>query len=289
VKTVGVIANLGKTEARPALRRLAVTASQLGLKLVAAGPTASHLPSARRVAIDRIGSSCDVLITLGGDGTMLLAARLLHGSDTPLLGVNFGKLGFLTGVPADDLERAVANLAKGKFRISTRTAIDCTVWRKKKKIGQYRALNDIVAGWGQASRIVTFDVAVNDEPITSYLCDGIIVATPTGTTGHSLSAGGPILHPEAAAFLINVICPHALSARPIVVPDRSVIEVTVANAQKRLLLSIDGQEEQAVAQGDRLVIRRSAKGVRFIHLPGYSYFSVLRKKLHWRGSSVGDA
>ena len=286
MKTIGVLANCGKPEARPALDRLARKAAALGLRLVAAGPTARCLPAARRVALERIGRSCDALIALGGDGTMLHAARLLQGSTTPLLGVNLGKLGFLTSIPAEDVERAVEQLARSRFHVALRAVADCRLVRKRKTLGRYRALNDIVVGWGQSSRIVTFDVSVNGEMITSYRCDGIIVSTPTGTTGHSLSAGGPILHPETGAFLLNVICPHALSARPIVVPDRSVIEIVAAATQKRLLLSVDGQEEHPVAQGDCLIIKRSTKGVRFIQLAGYSYFSILRQKLQWRGSSV---
>jgi NAD+ kinase len=288
LKTIGVIANCGKPRARPALARLAEAAKACGLKLVAAPPTLRYLPGARAVRLERIGRSCDALVALGGDGTMLLAARLIHASDTPLLGVNLGKLGFLTSVPEADIEQALKQLAAGRYRCSERTVAECSLVRRGKKVGQYRALNDIVVGWGQSSRIVTFDVSIRGELITSYRCDGIILSTPTGSTGHSLSAGGPILHPETGVFLLNVICPHALSARSIVLPDRSEIEIVATHSQKSLLLSVDGQEERRVEQGDRLLIRRSPKSVGFIHLPGYSYFSILRGKLEWKGSSVGN-
>jgi NAD+ kinase len=133
--------------------------------------------------------------------------------------------------------------------------------------------------------MVTLELAVDDEPVTAYACDGMIIATPTGSTGHSLSAGGPLLHPQTAAFVINVICPHTLSTRPLVVADRSTISVRVSAASKQLLFSVDGVEHP-LGQGDRIEMRRSPHHVRFAHLPGYSYFAVLRQKLHWRGSSL---
>lgn len=287
MKNIGVIANCDKPEALPALQRLESKAAELGLRLVTMDRMAGALRSAARVSAAQFPRRIDAILALGGDGTILRAARILQGSDTPVLGVNLGKLGFLTSVPEEDLEKGLESLARNRFRISERTVADCRLLRGRRVLGRYRALNDIVVGWGQSSRIITFDVAINGEQITSYRCDGIIVSTPTGTTGHSLSAGGPILHPETRALLINVICPHALSARPIVVPDHSDISIGVTSTQKKLLLSIDGQEEHFVEQGDRLVIQRSPKSVRLILLPGYSYFSVLRKKLQWRGSSVG--
>jgi NAD+ kinase len=269
-----------------ALQRLLRRATELKLKVVSFGETARLLPQAVRVAPDRFARRIDALIALGGDGTMLHAAHLLRGSDTPVLGVNLGNLGFLTSVTESELERGLDIVARGGYEISIRAMAECAVYRHRKKLGVYRALNDIVVGWGRSTRIITLGVALDDEQITSYRCDGLIVSTPTGTTAHSLSAGGPILHPVSNVLLINVLCPHTLSARPIVVPDRSVITVTVTETPKTLLLSVDGQNELPVRQGDRLVIRRSPQSIRFIHLPGYSYFAVLRHKLQWRGSSL---
>lgn len=285
MKTIGVIANIAKPQARAVLVQVAATARRLKLSLVAMPETARLLPGARRVKADRFARSLDAVLALGGDGTLLHAARLVQLSGTPILGVNLGNLGFLTTATVEELDAGLALLARGGYRLSPRTVLEATVYRGKRQLGNYRALNDVVAGWGRSSRITTFAVDVDGEMITSYRCDGLIVSTPTGSTGHSLSAGGPILHPEADVLLLNVICPHTLSARPIVLPDRSRVTITVAGASKPLLLSVDGQEELQLAQGDRLIIRRSRRSVSLIHLSGYRYFGVLRQKLQWSGSS----
>ena len=141
-------------------------------------------------------------------------------------------------------------------------------------------------GWGASSRINTLDLKIGGEPVGSFMCDGMIVTTPTGSTGHSLSAGGPILHPGVVGFGINVICPHTLSSRPLVVPNDSLIEIEVVNAAKELILSIDGQDEFRIARGARIEIRKSPHAAKFLQLPGHSYFSVLAQKLHWRGSAL---
>lgn len=285
MKTIGIVANTAKPHARAVLARLAATARRLGLRLVAMPATARLIPGARAVAATRFARRLDAVLALGGDGTLLQAARLVQHAETPLLGINLGNLGFLTSATVEELDEGLAVLARGAYRLSPRTVLEVMAHRGKRKLGVYRALNDVVVGWGRSSRITTFAVEVDGETITSYRCDGLIVSTPTGSTGHSLSAGGPILHPDASVLLLNVICPHTLSARPIVLPDRSRISITVADAAKPLLLSVDGQEELQVQQGDRLVVQRSAHSVAMIHLPGYRYFGVLRQKLQWSGSS----
>jgi NAD+ kinase len=286
MKVIGVIANCGKPEARAILQRVRRKAAKLRLQLVAAGATARLLPGATRVTERALPARADAVLALGGDGTMLQAARLVGGTDTPLLGVNIGNLGFLTSVTLDQLERALEVLARDTYDIATRTALSCELHRGRRRLATYRALNDVVVAWDQSSRINTFDVLVDNERVTSYRCDGIIVSTPTGTTGHSLSAGGPIIHPEAPALLLNVICPHTLSTRPLVLNDRSTITIELLEAAGELLLSVDGQVDHPMTRGDRLVVARSPQSVRFIHLPGHSYFGVLRQKLLWRGSSL---
>lgn len=286
MKTIGVVANILKPQAPAVLARLSATARHLGLRLVAPPDTARLLPGARKSNPHRFGDGLEAVLALGGDGTLLQAARMVQLTETPILGINLGKLGFLTSATVDELDEGLTLLVQGGYRISPRTVAEVTVLRGRQKLGTYRALNDIVAGWGRSSRITTFAVEVDGEMMTSYRCDGIIVSTPTGSTGHSLSAGGPILHPEADVLLLNVICPHTLSARPIVLPDRSRLAITVTGAAKPLLLSVDGQEELQLKQGDCLVVQRSKRSVNLIHLPGYRYFGVLRQKLQWSGSSV---
>jgi NAD+ kinase len=286
MKKIGVLANCRKLEAPAALGRLAQKASESGMKLYTCDATGDLLPGAMRVSPSVFIKRIDVLMALGGDGTVLRAVRMLGGSDKPVLGVNLGSLGFLTSVTEGHLDRALDVLRKGTFTTSIRSIAECRLFRGKRQIADYRGLNDVVVGWGISSRVNTLSVSVDGEPVAAYVCDGLIVSTPTGSTGHSLSAGGPILHPASPSFVINVICPHTLSNRPLVVSDKSRITVQVVKALKKLLLSVDGQEGCAVQQGDRLEIRRFARPVRFVHLPGYSYFSVLRQKLNWRGSSI---
>jgi len=286
MKSIGVLANTRKTEAADALRRLAAQARTLGLTLAAGGETAALLPDLTPVAEDRLPEQIDALLVLGGDGTLLSAVRLLRGRDTPILGINIGSLGFMTSVPQPDLERAVATLAAGRFVLEARQMLECRLRRGDRVEGPWHGLNEIVIGWGASSKMVTLELAVDGEAATDYVCDGMIVSTPTGSTGHSLSAGGPILHPNTAAFVVDVVCPHALGSRPLVIPDQARIDIPVAESSKLLLFAVDGQEQHPLAQGDRLELRRSPRCVRFIHLPGYSYFAVLRQKLHWRGSSL---
>ena len=286
MKHLGVIANTGKPHARIVLRRLAACAERLGIQLHAPAATARLLPAARTTEASRLPAKAEALIVLGGDGTLLAAVRAIGARPLPLLGVNLGQLGFLTSVPEEQLEAAIEAVAAGHCTISRRFLLDATVRRGARVRSRVRALNDVVIGWSRTSRINTLGVRVNREPVTSYRCDGLIVSTPTGSTGHSLSAGGPILVPGTDALLLNVICPHTLSARPLVLPADSRIEVTVQQSSSGMLLSADGQEETLMRTGDRLELRKAREEVHLLQLPGHSHFSVLRQKLYWRGSST---
>lgn len=286
MKTIGIFANCDKPSAPRILRRLNKRASQLGLRLMAADPVAAMLPDAQRVTPDEFIRRIDLLMVLGGDGAMLHAIRLLRGQAVPVLGVNLGSLGFLTSVAQQDLDYALDCLRRGNYVTSQRTLLDCFVHRQGRIISRYRALNDVVINRGASARIITLKLLMNDEEVSSYRADGLIVSTPTGSTGHAVSAGGPILHPAARAFVINLICPHTLSARPLVIADENKLAVIIAKSAGDLVLSVDGQVGEPLKASDRIEIRRSAKRVRLMHLPDYSYFAVLRQKLHWRGSTI---
>jgi NAD+ kinase len=286
VKKLGIIANCDKLRASEVLRAVADKAASSGLQIVADKTTARHMKFCKAMTQEKMFRVVDAVMALGGDGTMLRAVRGLAGQDKPVLGVNIGSLGFMTSVAEKDIGRAMDCLASNNFSVSVRAIIEAVVARKGKAVARYRALNDVVLARGQSSRIMTLDVAVDGDYVTSYACDGLIVSTPTGSTGHSLSAGGPIVAPESRTLVISVICPHTLSSRPLVVPDQSEISITATETDGNFLLSVDGQTGRVLKQGDRIKVKRSDKSVRFIHLPGYSYFSVLRQKLHWRGSSI---
>lgn len=286
MKRIGIIANCGKPHAREVLRRLSASARELGLSLVANGMTARLLKTAEVIPLDKPVRKLDALMALGGDGTMLKAVRMLDGRDIPVIGVNIGSLGFLTSVMEEDLVKALKCLSADKFLASVRAIVECRIKAGGRIAGRYRALNEVVIHNGASGRVINLEVSINGERVTSYVCDGLIVSTPTGSTGHSLSAGGPILVPEAPVFIINLICPHALSSRAVVVPDDSLISIVVAGTSGNARLSVDGQVDRSLKQGECAQIRRSPKSVTFIHLPGYSYFSLLREKLHWRGSNL---
>ena len=285
MKCIGLMANERKPRAAEALARLCACASALGFKLLADeqtrrlrgdDPTVGALNAASLATVDAV-------VVLGGDGTMLRAVRELQGLDVPLMGVNVGGLGFMTSVAEADLERALDCLRQDAFTTSTRTVLDIIARRGGATLAVFRSLNEVALNTGTL-RVITLSVQVDGEPMGEITGDGLIVATPTGSTGHSLSAGGPVLTPNAPALTITAICPHTLSARPLVVPDCSIIRVTVSSAAGEVICTSDGQVSRSLRTGDEVMVKKSAQSVRFLHLPGYSWFGVLRQKLHWRGS-----
>ena len=285
MKTIGIFANCRKPSAANVLRQAVDQSRKYGLRLAVCDETAKFVSEAEHLAPDAFINKIDVLMAFGGDGTMLNAVRMLNGREIPVLGVNLGSLGFLTSVSQEEVERAFACVARDQFAISRRALAECVVRRSSQEICRYRALNDIVIDRGASLRVVTLNMAIENEEVSSFVCDGLIVSTPTGSTGHALSTGGPILHPESAVFVITLICPHTLSSRPLVIPDNKLIKVEVAKNAGDLMLSIDGQIGEPLKTADQIEIRRSEAHVNFARLPDYSYFYVLRHKLHWRGST----
>jgi NAD+ kinase len=285
MKTIGVIANCGKEKAAAVLSRLKTKADSMGIRLLPEPETAALLGVASAGEDRTVLRSAEIVMVLGGDGTMLRAVRALDGRDVPVIGVNLGSLGFMTSVTEDKLEHALDCLAAGNYTTSLRTIMDCHVDSGGKGLADYRALNDVVMT-SVGSRVATLRMTVNGESVGDFVCDGLVISTPTGSTGHSLSTGGPILMPSSRVLVTSLICPHTLSTRPLVFPDDALLSVEVVERSLGAKLVVDGQVDQALEVGDRVDIRRSGNGIRLIHLPGYSYFSVLRQKLHWRGSNV---
>jgi len=286
MKKVGVIANSKRPHAADVFERLVHKADKLGWSLFADQASAKHLPSATVIDFNQFASTVDVLLSMGGDGTVLFCAKLLEGATVPILGINLGSLGFLTAVSEDNLEEALDALQSEHCTSAARMVATCAVVHDGNTGPALRVLNDAVIGFGGSSRIVTLDLTIDGEPISSFACDGLIVSTPAGSTGHALSTGGPILQPGTNAFGINLICPHTLSNRPLVIPGSSIIEISVKASHKALILSVDGQDVEELSPGDIVRITRSEKPAFFLYPPDYSYFSVLRQKLHWRGSNL---
>ncbi len=223
----------------------------------------------------------DLLLVLGGDGTLLSAARALGSHHVPILAVNLGGLGFLTSVTLEELYPALEQVIAGKHSASDRMMLDAEIRRDGQPAERQCALNDAVATKAALARMLEFDVYVDRSHVGRYRADGIIVATPTGSTAYSLAAGGPIIDPQLDAFVITPICPHMLTNRPLVIPDTANIELDFTPAQEPVYITLDGQIGFQLNSKDRVVITKSASRVSLIRPPSKTYFEVLRSKLRW--------
>lgn len=234
----------------------------------------------RLASPQELARQVDVVSVFGGDGTLLYAARLIGASGIPILGINLGSLGFLTEVKLDEVHEAFEGLLSGRYQLEERVLLDVEVLRDGKVVSQYLALNDAVINKGALARIIELEVSVNSQQVLLARADGLIVSTPTGSTAYSLAAGGPILYPTLEAFIIAPICPHTLTNRPVVIPDRDVVEVTLRHGTE-VMLTVDGQVGMPLQQQDRLHIRRAQSTLRLVMPFGNTFFKLLREKLRW--------
>ncbi len=229
---------------------------------------------------EKIGERAELAVILGGDGTMLNAARQLARFDVPLVGINQGRLGFMTDIALDGMIESITALLEGRFSSERRFLLNSEVLRDGEAAYQTLALNDVVVNKGELGRMIELEVKVDAELIHVLRADGLIVSTPTGSTAYALSANGPILHPSVPGIAIVPLCPHALSNRPITVSDSSTIDITLPPPHDARV-HFDGQTRFDARAGDVVRMRRSSHGVTLLHPPGYSYFAMLREKLHW--------
>jgi len=244
--------------------------------------TAVYLAQGSGIARDGVPEGAQLLIVLGGDGTLLSAARALQGRDIPLFAVNLGNLGFLTEITVEELYPQLERVLAGDFGVSRRRMLHTELWRGGERVGSYEALNDISLAKADIARIIDLEVHVNDHFMCLYKADGLIVSTPTGSTAYSLSAGGPIMVPEVAALCITPICPHMLTNRPVIVPDEAIIQITIGG-DNTTYLTVDGQVGEQLHKGDRVVCCCSEHTVQLIRPGGMRFFDVLREKLQWGG------
>ncbi|MDP9267298.1 MAG: NAD(+)/NADH kinase [Acidobacteriota bacterium] len=282
MKTVAIISKPGRPQLAEVAARLVQWLRANGYGVLADAETCAvvgGLECAAREGI--VGRKPEFLVVLGGDGTMLAAARSVSQAGIPILGVNLGSLGFLTEVRLEELEATLDALTHHQCVIDARAMLHCQLVRGGKCVAAYEALNDIVVNKAALARMVDFDVYVNQQFVSNYKADGVIVATPTGSTAYSLAAGGPILTPDVDAFVITPVSPHALTNRPLVVPDRSEIMIEVQQPQEEAYLTVDGQTGGPLRQGDRIVCHKSEHTIQLLHLPQRSFFDVLRAKLKW--------
>jgi NAD+ kinase len=228
----------------------------------------------------QIGRACDVVVVVGGDGTMLGIARELARHDIPLIGINQGRLGFITDIPVDRYRETLAPMVAGEYEEEQRSMLDAGVWRDGERIFAGVSLNDVVVSRGATAGMVELRVDIGDEFVANMRADGLIVASPTGSTAYALSAGGPILHPGIGGWLLVPIASHTLSNRPIVLPDDGEVRITVV-AGRDTSANFDMQSLASLLHGDQVRIARSAHRVRFLHPKGWSYYATLRRKLRW--------
>ncbi|MET0401808.1 MAG: NAD(+)/NADH kinase [Cystobacter sp.] len=223
----------------------------------------------------------DLVVVLGGDGTLIHAARLLDGRSTPILGVNLGTLGFMTEISAEGVFTALDAALAGRFKQESRMKLCCRLVRNGKVLVQDEVLNDVVINKGALARVADHEVSIEGVPVAMYKADGVILATPTGSTAYSLSAGGPIVHPSVDCTVLTPICSHALTHRSTLVPADRTIRITLCSETADTFLTLDGQTGHGLQCGDSIEVVRSPNRVTLLRDPGVGYFSILRKKLHW--------
>lgn len=286
IRQVGLVANAEKPGAAELARRLAKVVEQSGRRVLV-DPGTAQLMRRSPPAVESIrdlARRTDLILVLGGDGTMLRAAREVAGHDTPLLGVNAGNLGFLTAIPPRDATRALKRIWDGEFDIEERSLLEGVVSSAGSR-DPILALNDFVVARGLTSRLIELEVLVHGELLTRYRCDGLIVSSPTGSTAYSLAAGGAIVSPDAEVLILTPICPHTLSIRPVVVSLDAEVDVRLVSSRQVATLAADGQQHVDLEAGDQVRIARSRRTVRLIRLNGHNFFSTLRQKFGWSGSN----
>jgi len=286
-RRLGAIGHAGYAGLAECLGILARESPRLGLALELEAHLLADAPGAAALGAPQgLGG----MISLGGDGTLLRAARLLDGADVPILGVNLGRLGFLTSCRAEDFAKLLPQFAQGQFRADTRMMLEAVagVAASGAPGPRLRALNDIVLHKGGFARVLHLRVLVNGEEIGVLAADGLVISTPTGSTAYSLSAGGPIVVPTVESILVTPISPHTMAVRPILLPSDAEILVQPYDAPEEVLVTVDGQTGTTLGAGHSLTVRRSAHRVTIARFPGTSFFGTLRRKLGWGGLAERD-
>lgn len=283
--TFGIVGNLDKPLVVPAVRKLVVWFEKQGIpysidreitRLIKPSGWKKKSATAKIVA-----QNCDVLLAFGGDGTILSAAQLVGRAQVPILGVNTGRLGFLTETDTDELFEILPSIIAGKFSVESRMTLEAGILHNKKHLARLTALNDIILDKGSYARTITIEVHIGKEYLQTCVADGLIISTPTGSTAYSLSAGGPILEPTIDGIIIAPICPHSLSARPVVLPGDSQICIRSKSKQKGSFLFADGQFGARFPHGATARITRGNHTIQLVHCHQRSFYELLRTKLNW--------
>lgn len=289
VRRVGVVGRYNTPAIAEPIKRLAGYLAARDLTVVMESETATdlHMPDYATASVAKLGTSVELAIVVGGDGTLLSIARVLAPHRVPLIGINQGRLGFLTDIALTDMEAALTAMFEGRFAVEERMMLSATLERGGNTLTSGLALNDVVVNRGGMGGMIDLAVDIGDSYVCDLRADGVIVATPTGSTAYSMSANGPIVHPSVRAWSLVPISPHALTNRPIVVGDGDRVTITVTRAREAAM-HWDGQAHYELEEGDRIVIEAAPFGVRLLHPHGYDYYAMLRRKLHWSESPLAS-
>jgi NAD+ kinase len=285
-KTIGLIAHTGKKGVAELVQAVADAFTRLSMSVLVEKETAALAGRRSEFTIAELGAKADLLVVLGGDGTILNVTGQLGDVIKPIFGINVGSLGFLTCASSAAFQEAVECIAKGKIAFSERTLLEVAITRPTQSRSPIIALNDAVFSRGELSRLIRLRVRVDGEELTEFNADGLIIATPTGSTAYSLSAGGPIMSPDSGVLVIAPICPHVLTNRSIIVSDKSAIEVDVTERDYAVYLTVDGREPLRLENGASVRITKAARTLPLAVMPESSFFSVVRQKLKWTGSNI---
>jgi NAD+ kinase len=282
VHRIGVVAKPKKPELISILGSLVEWLTQRGRQVVLDQDAAAIFPgTGAGLARGEVVASSDLVVVLGGDGTILSVARAIREREVPILGVNLGGLGFLTEITLEELFPTLERVLKGEYAVSRRATLNACVLRGGDRIASHEALNDVVITKTAPSRIVDLETLVNGEYVATFRADGLIVSTPTGSTAYCLAAGGPIIYPSLPAVVIIPICPHTLTNRPLVVPDSAAVEIVLGSAGEEIHLTVDGQVDVPLCHRDVVAVRRSERTIALIKSSRLNYFELLRTKLKW--------
>jgi NAD+ kinase len=282
LKRIGIVAKPHGHEVRRVIGDLLGWLREKGLEFFLDQQSAALVGQEERgCQKSELPSRVDLLVVLGGDGTLLSVARLVGPRGIPILGVNLGALGFLTEIPLEELYATLEEVLTGRYRFSERMMLAASIYREGERISEYSVLNDVVINKGALARIIEMETYIDQEYVTTYRADGLIISSPTGSTAYSMAAGGPIVHPSLQALLLTPICPHTLSNRPLVVPEGVRVQVMLLSAEADVYLTLDGQVGFALQYRDVVEVKSAGQSIKLITSSHRGYYEVLRTKLKW--------
>lgn len=287
IKKVGIIANVAKGKSPEYTAALRDWMLKRGLEVYLEEGIAAKIGCLPGIEKGKLWTMVDLIVVFGGDGTILRTVRLVRGRDVPIVGINLGVFGYLTEVNLDEMYSALELILAGNFQIERRMMLDVEIRGGGEPFREGTVLNDVVINRGNLSRIMEFETTVDGLYLTTFKADGLIIATPTGSTAYSLAAGGPIVFPELNSILINPICPHTLTNRPLILPQSAVIQVTLCTSEQGATVTLDGQVSFTLQHGDSVTIRKSRYITTLVSSPHRGYLEILRTKLGWGGSQTG--